>query len=66
MPCYSVTLRKIKASCECVKALDKLQLVYGGSVLGSGEFSILPQLPHKILLASKVVKSDSNRLVFLV
>ncbi len=29
-----------------------------GSVLGSSQFSILPQLPPKILLNSKVVKID--------
>jgi len=28
----------------------------GGSVLGSNQFSVLPQLPPKILFDSKVVK----------
>ncbi len=32
----------------------------GGSVLGSSQFSLLPQLPPKILLYSKVVKIDYN------
>jgi len=30
----------------------------GGSVLGSSQFSTLPQLPPKILLDSKVFKID--------
>jgi len=32
----------------------------GGSVLGSSQFSILPQPPPKILLHSKVVKIDAK------
>ena len=35
----------------------------GGSVLGSGQFSILPQLHQKILLDSKVVKIDSKIII---
>jgi len=33
---------------------------YGGSILGSSQFSILPQLPPKIVLNSKVVKVDQK------
>jgi hypothetical protein len=32
----------------------------GGSILSSSQFLILPQLPQKIKLASKVVKVDSK------
>jgi len=32
----------------------------GGSVLGSSQFSILPQLPLKTMLGLKVVKIDSK------
>jgi len=48
--------------------LDKLNLVklgYGGSVLGSSQFLRLPQLPQKITLVSKVVKSDTNKYGYL-
>jgi len=33
----------------------------GGSVLGSSQFSILPQLPQKMMLGLKVVKIDSKK-----
>jgi hypothetical protein len=32
----------------------------GGSVLGSSQFSILPQLPLKMMLGLKVAKIDSK------
>jgi len=32
----------------------------GGSVLGSSQFSILPQLPQKMMLGLKGVKIDSK------
>jgi hypothetical protein len=32
----------------------------GGSILSSSQFLLLPQLPQKMKLASKVVKIDSN------
>jgi len=32
----------------------------GGSILGSSQFSILPQLPLKMILCLKVVKIDSK------
>jgi len=37
----------------------------GGLVLGSSQFSILPQLPPKILLDSKVVKIDPQIIIKL-
>ena len=47
----------------CIKDLGKLNLVkfpYGGKVLGSSRFSVLPPLPLEIALALKVVKSNSK------
>jgi len=38
--------------------LRKAKFPNDGSVLGSSQFSILPQLPPKIMLPSKVVKID--------
>jgi len=38
---------------------------HGGSVLGSSQFSILLQLPPKILLDSKVVKIDPKIIISL-
>jgi hypothetical protein len=35
----------------------------GGLVLGLSQFSILPQLPPKILLDSKVVKNDPKIII---
>jgi len=37
----------------------------GGLVLGSSQFSILPQLPPKILLDSKVVKINLKIIISL-
>jgi hypothetical protein len=37
----------------------------GGSILSSSQFLILPQLPQKIKLASKVVKVDSKIIILL-
>jgi hypothetical protein len=37
----------------------------GGSILSSSQFLILPQLPQKIKLASKVVKVDSKIIISL-
>ena len=46
--------------------LDKLnldKLGYGGSVLVLSQFLQLPQVPQEMMLASKVVKSDSKIIV---
>jgi len=40
-------------------------LILGGSDLGSSLFSILLQLLQKMMLASKVVKSDSKIIITL-
>jgi hypothetical protein len=41
------------------------KFVYGGSILSLSQFLLLPQLPQKIELASKVVKNDSKIIVSL-
>jgi len=34
------------------------KFAYGGSILGSSQFTLLPQLPLKTMLSLKVVKID--------
>ncbi len=41
------------------------KFAYGGSILSSSQFLILPQLPQKMKLVSKVVKIDSKIIVLL-
>ncbi len=50
---------------ECFTYLGKLNFPNGGSVLGSSQFSILPQLPQNIMLNSKVVKIDTKIIICL-
>jgi len=50
---------------ERFKDLGKLNFPVGGLNLGSSQFSILPQLPPKILLDSKVVKIDPKIIILL-
>ena len=55
--------RGVVGCTECFTNFDKLNLAklpYGGSVLGSRHFWLLPQLPQKMTHATKVVKSDSK------
>ena len=49
-----------------IKDLDTINLVKictGGLVLGLSKFPLLPQLPQKMMLVSKVVKSDSKIII---
>jgi hypothetical protein len=39
---------------------------YGGSILSSSQFLILPQLPKKVELTFKVVKVDSKIIILLL
>jgi hypothetical protein len=39
------------------------KFAYGGSILSSSQFLLLPQLPQKMELASKVVKIGSKIIV---
>ena len=55
-------------STECFRDLDKLNSVkfgYGGLDLGSSQYLLLSQLPQKMILPSKVVKSDSKIIISL-
>jgi hypothetical protein len=42
------------------QGFGKAKSANGGSILGLSQFLILPQLPQKIKLASKVVKVNSK------
>ena len=55
-------------STVCITDLNKLNLVkfaYGGLVSGSSKFLPLPQLPQKMMIASKVVKNDPKIMILL-
>ncbi len=46
---------------ESLTDLGKLcKIVYGGSILGSSKYTLMPQLPPKMMLGLKVVKIDSK------
>jgi hypothetical protein len=47
------------------QGFSKAKSANGGSILSSSQFLILPQLPQKIKLASKVVKVDSKIIILL-
>jgi len=54
---------KIEIFCYCYRVFHRFgqaKIPDGGSVLGSSQFSILPQLPLKMMLGLKVVKIDSK------
>ena len=43
--------------------LENVKIDYGGLVLGSSQFLLLPQLLQKMMLASKMVKIDSKIII---
>ncbi len=47
------------------QGFSKAKSANGGAILCSSQFLILPQLPQKIKLASKVVKVDSKIIISL-
>ncbi len=47
------------------QGFSKAKSANGGSILSSSQFMLLPQLPQKIKLMSKVVKSDSKIIISL-
>jgi hypothetical protein len=47
------------------QGFSKAKSANGGSILSLSQFLILPQLPQKIKLASKVVKVDSKIIILL-
>ena len=55
-------IEEIWSALKSYRAFDRFvqaKFAYGGPVLGLSQFSILPQLPQKMMLASKVVKFNS-------
>jgi hypothetical protein len=57
----AVELLNVKSSNDTV--CFRAKSANGGSILSSSQFLILPQLPQKIKLASKVVKGDSKIII---
>ncbi len=47
------------------QGFSKAKYAHGGSILSLSQFLILPQLPQKMKLASKVVKIDPKIIVSL-
>jgi hypothetical protein len=47
------------------QGFSKAKFAYGGSILSSSQFLILPQLPQKMKLKSKLVKIDPKIIVSL-
>jgi hypothetical protein len=47
------------------QGFSKAEFANGGSILGSSQYSILPQLAQKMKLASKVVKIDPKIIISL-
>jgi hypothetical protein len=64
-----VSLQKTKQAKTCsysvFQGFRQAKFDKGGSILSSGQFLILPQLPQKMKLASKVVKVDSKIIISL-
>jgi len=52
-------------STELLTDLGKLKFAYGGSILGSIQFTLLPQLLLNTMLDLKVVKIDSKIIISL-
>ncbi len=67
--CRQIVMKHLKAELtfrekyihySVFQGFSKAKSANGGSILSSSQFLILPQLPQKIKLASKVVKVDSK------
>jgi hypothetical protein len=56
---------KINADLGKFQIFRQAEFAYGGSILSSSQFLILPQLPQKIQSASKVVKIDWKIIISL-
>ena len=51
---------KLRSRYRAFRRFGQAKFAYGGPVLGSSQFLLLPQLPQKITLVSKVVKMGSK------
>ena len=61
---YSIFIRPGNSSSyRAFHRFGQAKFAYGGPVLGSSQFSPLPQLAQKMTLASKVVKFDSEIII---
>ncbi len=59
----NITRARVHVSTVCFSNLGKLNLLMVVQFYAQANFSLLTQLPQKINLASKVVKSDSNIII---
>ncbi len=57
--------KAVHAKYIMIQAFRQAKSANGGSILSSSQFMILPQLPQKMKLASKVVKVDSKIIILL-
>jgi hypothetical protein len=55
----------LKNTYSLFQGFSKAKSAIGGSILSLSQFLILPQLPQKIKLASRVVKVDSKIIISL-
>ena len=60
-----ISLSYLKLSCHIsyLDMLNSVKLGYSGKILCFCQFLLLPQLPQKMMLTSKVVKSDLNIII---
>jgi hypothetical protein len=61
-------LKELKKEIQLYRVFHRFRqakFAYGGSILSSSQFLLLPQLPQKMELALKVVKVDSKIIVSL-
>ncbi len=62
---FGVLLFNVENPYSVFQGFSKAKSANGGSILSSSQFLILPQLPQKIKLTSKVVKVDSKIIILL-
>jgi hypothetical protein len=56
-------IARVTRAYSVFQGFSKAKSANGGSILSASQFLILPQLPQKIKLASKVVKVDSKIII---
>jgi len=55
---FSKIVPSLKRNCRVFHGFWQTKFAYDGSILGSSQFTLLPQLPLKTMLSLKVVKID--------
>ena len=63
--CFIFAVLSLAGLYRAFHRFGQAKFVYGGPVLGSSQFLLLPQLPQKMRFASKVVKIDSKIIISL-